>query len=138
VIRTVVDTNVYISALISSMGNEALILLAVRQGLVKPFFSEEILQEYAEVSAHPKFAFPADEIEALIELLRSQGEEVHDPEPLDSRLPDPGDEKFWRALKPQGSIFIVPGNKRHFPPRSCGTIRIVNAAELLDRITLEM
>jgi putative PIN family toxin of toxin-antitoxin system len=46
VIRAVVDTNVFISALISPMGNEALILLAVRQGLVKPFFSEEILQEY--------------------------------------------------------------------------------------------
>jgi uncharacterized protein len=138
VIRAVVDTNVFISALISPMGNEALILLAVRQGLLKPFFSEEILQEYAEVSARPKFAFPADEIEALIELLRSQGEEVHDPEPLDSRLPDPGDEKFLACAKAAGVDFIVTGNKRHFPPRSCGTIRIVKAAELLDRITLEM
>jgi putative PIN family toxin of toxin-antitoxin system len=99
VIRAVVDTNVFISALILPMGNEALILLAVRQGLVKPFFSEEILQEYAEVSACPTFAFPADEIEALIELLRSQGEEVHDPEPLDSRLPYLGTKGFWRALK---------------------------------------
>jgi uncharacterized protein len=138
VIRAVVDTNVFISALISPMGNEALLLLAVRQGLVKPFFSEEILQEYAEVSARPKFAFPADEIEALIELLRSQGEEVHDPEPFDSRLPDPGDEKFLACAKAAGVDFIVTGNKRHFPPRSCGTIRVVNAAELLDRITLEM
>jgi hypothetical protein len=54
--------------------------------------------------ARPKFAFRADEIEALIEVLRKQGEEIHDPAPLDSHLPDPGTKSFWRALKPQGSI----------------------------------
>ena len=48
-IRAVVDTNVLVSALIAPAGNEALILLAIRQGLVKPSFSEEILMEYAEV-----------------------------------------------------------------------------------------
>jgi hypothetical protein len=47
------------------------------------------------------------------------------------------------ALRPishhlKGADFIVAGNKCHFPPRSCGTIRIVNAPELLDRITPEM
>ncbi len=50
-IRAVLDTNLLVSALISPAGNEALILLAVRQGLVKASFSEEILQEYAEVLA---------------------------------------------------------------------------------------
>jgi putative PIN family toxin of toxin-antitoxin system len=94
VIRAVVDTDVLVSALISPTGNEALILLAMRQGLVKPSFSEEIFQEYAEILARPKYAFPADEIEALIELLRSQGEEIHDPEPLHSRLPDQGMKSF--------------------------------------------
>jgi putative PIN family toxin of toxin-antitoxin system len=138
VIRAVVDTNVFVSALISPTGNEALILLAVRQGLVKPSFSEEILEEYAEVLARPKFAFPPDEIETLIALLRSQGEEAHDPTPLTSGLPDPGDEKFLACAKAAGVDFIVTGNKRHFPPRACGAIRVVNAAELLDRITLEI
>jgi hypothetical protein len=32
--------------------------------------------------------------------------------------------------------FIVTGNKRHFPPRVYGAIRVVNAAQMLDRITL--
>ncbi len=103
-IRAVLDTNLLVSALISPAGNEALILLAVRQGLVKASFSEEILQEYAEVLARPKFAFPADEIEALIALLRTQGEEVHDPEPLGSVCQIQGTKSFWRALKPRGSI----------------------------------
>ena len=137
-IRAVVDTNVLVSALIAPTGNEALILLAIRQGLVKPSFSEEILAEYAEVLARPKFGFALDEINPLIALLRSQGEEIEKPEPLASSLPDPGDDKFLACAKAASVDFIVTGNKRHFPPRACGAIRVVNAAQLLDRITLEL
>jgi putative PIN family toxin of toxin-antitoxin system len=82
VIRAVVDTNVFVSALISPSGNEALIVLALRQGLLKPYFSSEILVEYSEVLARSKFGFSPDEIEALIALVRSQGEEVHFSEPV--------------------------------------------------------
>jgi putative PIN family toxin of toxin-antitoxin system len=138
VIRVVVDTNVLVSALIAPAGNEALILLAVQQGLVKLSFSEEILPEYAEVLVRPKFAFPPHEIQALIAMLRSQGEAVRDPQPLASSLPDPGDDKFLAWAKSAGVDFIVTGNKRHFPQRACGAIRVVNGAELLDRITLEI
>lgn len=137
-IRAVVDTNVFVSALISPSGNEALILLAVRQGLVKPYFSAEILEEYAEVLARPKFAFPLDEIEKLIALVRSKGEEVAYPALPPSGSPDPADEKFLACAKAAAAEFIVTGNKRDFPPLASGSIAVVNAAELLDRITLEI
>jgi hypothetical protein len=41
---------------------------------VHPCFSEEILKEYAVVLARSKFAFPPDEIAAVIGMFRSQGE----------------------------------------------------------------
>jgi putative PIN family toxin of toxin-antitoxin system len=66
VIRAVIDTNVLVSGLLRSSGNEALIILAVHQGLVRPCFSAAIVEEYAAVLARPKFSFPAEEIEALI------------------------------------------------------------------------
>jgi predicted nucleic acid-binding protein len=45
-IRTVSDTNVLVSALISPSGNEALLLLlAVKQGLVRPLCSSATLRE---------------------------------------------------------------------------------------------
>jgi hypothetical protein len=53
-----------VSGLLSPGGNEALILLAIHQGLVRPCFSEEILDENAGVLARPKFASPAHEIAA--------------------------------------------------------------------------
>jgi predicted nucleic acid-binding protein len=44
VIRAVIDTNVIVSALISPAGNEALIVLAIQQGLIQPSFLVEILR----------------------------------------------------------------------------------------------
>ena len=71
-IRAIIDTNVLVSGLLSPAGNEALIILAVNQGLLRPCLSEEIIEEYAAVLARPKFAFPPDEIAALIAMLRSR------------------------------------------------------------------
>jgi putative PIN family toxin of toxin-antitoxin system len=138
VIRAVIDTNVLVSALISPSGNEALIVLAIQQGLIKPYFSGEILDEYAGVLARPKFGFPQDEIDALLALLESQGESVHDQRSLHYASPDPEDEKFIACAKAAEVDFIVTGNKRDFPPEACETIQVINAAELLDRITLEI
>ena len=73
-IRAIIDTNVIVSGLIAPSSNEALILLAIRQGLLHPCFSQEILDEYAGVLARSKFNFPPDEINALLAMFRSQGE----------------------------------------------------------------
>lgn len=58
-IRSVIDTNVLVSAMISSAGNEALLLMAINQGLITPYFSAEILKEYSDVLHRPRFGFPA-------------------------------------------------------------------------------
>ena len=92
-IRAVIDTNVLVSGLLSPAGNEALILLAIHQGLVHPCFSEEILEEYAGVLARPKFAFPPDEIAAVLAMFRSRGELIQ-PDLSAAVSSDPADTKF--------------------------------------------
>lgn len=136
-IRAVIDTNVVVSGLLSPVGNEALILLAVHQGLVRPCFSEEILGEYAGVLARPKFAFPPHEIAALLAMFRSQGELVV-PRVSAAVSVDPGDTKFLQCAETAQADYLVTGNKRHFPASSYGATRVVNAGELLDRITMEI
>ena len=135
-IRAVIDTNVLVSALISPSGNEALIVLAVSQGLLTACVSREILQEYAEVLARPKFSFRQDEIGSLLQLLNSNGENTV-PEPLSLTLPDPEDRKFLACAKTASADFIVTGNKRHFPQNICGEVEVLNASELLDRMTFD-
>ena len=137
-IRAVIDTNVLVSGLIAALGNEALIVLAIQQGLIKPYYSAEILEEYMEVLARPKFGFPPNEIEAVISLMHSRGEHVLQPKPLASPSPDPTDEKFIVCALTAAVDFIVTGNKRDFPLELCGSVRIVNAGELLERITFAM
>ncbi len=138
-IRAVIDTNVFVSALISPSGNEALIVFAIQQGLIKPYFSGEILEEYAEVLARPKFGFPPDEIQTLIDLIRSRGEGVSRlQQPLSSSSPDPSDEKFLICARTAQVDYIVTGNRRNFPSQSCEGIRVVNARELLRVIVFEM
>ena len=53
-------------------------------------------------------------------------------------LPDAGDGKFLHCAEASQAEYIVTGNKRHFPQAVCGTVLVVNASELLDRITLEI
>jgi uncharacterized protein len=93
VILAVIDTNVLVSALISPSGNEALLLLAIKQRLLRPCFSRDVLSEYSQVLARPKFSFPRDQIEALIQLLRGNGDLVS-PRTVSGVPPDPKDDKF--------------------------------------------
>ena len=136
-IRAVIDTNVVVSGLLSPGGNEALILLAIHQGLVRPCFSKEILEEYAGVLARPKFAFPADEIAALLTMFRHQGELIV-PKASTAVSVDPGDTKFLQCAETAKADYLVTGNKRHFPEASYGVTRVVSASELLDWIALEL
>ena len=136
-IRAVIDTNVLVSGLLSPVGNEALILLAIHQGLMHPCFSEEILEEYAAVLARPKFAFPPDEIAAVLAMFRRQGELFH-PGASGTASTDPADTKFLQCAEAAQADYIVTGNKRHFPEAAYGVTRILSAGELLHRITQEI
>ena len=136
-IRAVIDTNVIVSALISSVGNEAIVLLAVNEGLLVPCFSEEILEEYRDVLRRPKFGFAADEVESLLRALKHHGASV-DPREVAGVSPDPEDDKFIACAFASAADFIVTGNRKHFPEAKLGGIRVVNAAELLEIITLKL
>jgi putative PIN family toxin of toxin-antitoxin system len=136
-IRAVIDTNVLVSGLISPTGNEALLVLAVNQGLVVPVFSSEILEEYSAVLLRPKFGFSPTEIDSLLALLGQRGESFN-PVPLVRISNDPGDDKFIACALASKSDFLVTGNKRHFPREHLHATRIVSATELLEIITLGM
>ena len=66
-IRAVIDTNVLVCGLLSPAGQEALILLAIYQGLVHPCFSKEILEEYAN---YPEYQITASSYSSFFILLR--------------------------------------------------------------------
>ena len=136
-IRAVVDTNVLVSGLLSGSGNEALLLLAIDHGMVRVCLSEEIVAEYAAVLARPKFGFPPEDVAALLAMLRSRGE-LFPPDESAAASPDPGDTKFLRCAQASRADFLVTGNRRDFPDSPYGPTLVVSAAELLERLTLDL
>lgn len=130
-IRAVLDTNVLISALLSPFGNESQALDAVQTGKITPCFSNGILEEYAEVLARPKFGFAREEIEGLVDLLKSKGL-LFETARVAGTSPDPGDEQFIGCALEASAEFLVTGKKRHFPEKSCGRARVVSARELME------
>jgi predicted nucleic acid-binding protein len=89
------------------------------------------------VLARPKFSIEPDAIAAALAMFRDNGELVV-PRTVARDLPDPDDAKFVHCAETAQAEYLVTGNKRHFPAEECGTVRVVSAGELLDRITLEI
>ena len=127
-IRAVIDTNVLVSAMISSAGNEALLVMAINQGLVTPCFSPEVLEEYSDVLRRPRFGFTADEVDALLGMFHRRGTLLN-AVPIARISPDPGDDKFIACAISGKADFLVTGNKRHYPQSQQTGAKVVNAGE---------
>lgn len=89
------------------------------------------------VLARPKFAFPPDEIAAVLAMFRSRGE-LFQPDASTAVSTDPDDTKFLHCAQAAQDDYIVTGNKRDFPDAPYGVTRVVSAGELLDQITFEI
>ena len=78
--KAVVDTNIWISALINKYGYPAKLLNAYINGSFKLVISEPILAELADVLARPriakKYKITKDEIDELIMLLKFKAQIV--------------------------------------------------------------
>lgn len=78
--RVVIDTNVWVSALLNPRGYPAQILTALGATRFNLLISEPLLEELAEVLARPriarKYGVTLADIEELVTLLRERGTEV--------------------------------------------------------------
>ena len=119
-IYAVIDTNVLVSALLRYESVPGQVMAQALTGQIIPLLNDDILAEYTEVLARPKFHFPAPAVTALLEGLIRRGLFV-DAGPVDELLPDPDDAVFYEvtmeARKDRGAC-LVTGNLKHFPVRS--------------------
>lgn len=127
----VIDTNVLVSALLSSHDDAATVQVVGRlfSGEVTPLFNEEILNEYNEVLRRKRFHFSEDAVRILIDVMEKFGEAVS-PSPSGEILPDMKDLPFYEVVleKRSDNAYLVTGNIRHFPQKPY----VVTAREFLD------
>jgi len=138
--RLVIDTNVFVSGLISGAGSPAQILRAIRSKRVIHLVSDPIVEEYLRVLDYPRIrrfkkitdAFIAD----IAAYLVYQTEQVE----VLSRVkmsPDPDDDVFLATAVDGNATFLVTGDKTDLLPlRMVQGIPIVSASEVVFRLGL--
>ena len=129
-IYAVIGTNVLVSAMISHRDDAATVqvLSAVFSGRITPLYHQDILAEYAEVLARPKFKFAKSDIEIVISAIKRFGVEVF-PQPTGEILIDMDDLIFYEVAmeKREEDANLVTGNLKHYPIKDF----IVTPSEML-------
>ena len=117
----VIDTNVLVSALLSSHEDAATVqvLKTMFGGGIIPVYSEEILAEYNEVLRRKKFRFSETLIVSLIETIVKFGVSIT-PTETGEIIPDMKDLPFYEVvmeIREEEDAYLVTGNLKHFPER---------------------
>jgi putative PIN family toxin of toxin-antitoxin system len=133
-IYAVIDTNVLVSALLTSNTESATVKVvqALFHGLITPLYNEEIWDEYSEVLNRSKFHFSKREIDRYLEVMIVNGLHTHRVH-SDDIFPDPKDIVFYEVTLSKDDAFLVTGNKKHFPK----TPIVVSPAEMLEILLQE-
>ena len=128
-IYAVIDTNVFVSALLSRLPNTAtvkLVRILFERGMC-PLYNEEIIAEYQDVLHRRKFHFPSEAIDEIIKTVQDIGissERISS----DDFFPDPKDVVFYEVALSIEDAYLVTGNKKHFPKKPI----VVTPAEMLE------
>ncbi len=129
----VIDTNVFISALLSKRLDTATIrvLEAVFDGKIVPLYHADILAEYDEVFHRSKFHLKEETIQLVLNAVKQFGLEVH-PQATGEILPDMDDLIFYEVTmeKREDEAYLVTGNLKHYPTKDF----IVTPAEMMEII----
>lgn len=117
-VHAVIDTNVFISALITknSESPTVKVLEAVLKGDIIPLYHTDIIAEYDEVLHRAKFKIDDSTIQLLLDSIVNYGVEVF-PQPTGEILVDMDDLIFYEVAmeKRDDDAFLVTGNQKHYP-----------------------
>ena len=133
-IYAVIDTNVFVSALMSKHPDAATVQVvgAISANGLCPVFNREIMAEYQEVLSRSKFSFPQRAIASIFDKIKTVGinaSRVHS----DEIFPDKKDIVFYEVALSKEDAYLVTGNTRHFPK----TPIVVTPAEMLEILKRE-
>lgn len=129
----VIDTNVFVSALLSKRADAATVqvLDEMLDGKIVPLYHEDILAEYDEVLHRKRFHLKEETIRLVMDAVMQYGMEVF-PQPTGEILADMDDLVFYEVAmeKRDDDAYLVTGNQKHYPIRDF----IVTPAEMMEII----
>ena len=141
VTRVVLDANVFVGGLISSIGAPAAILAAWQDEQFQVVISSAILNELARVLHYPKlqnrYRLAQPKIERLLHLLQRQALEVNPTEEVAAIEVDPDDNRYLECAVAAEAEFIVSGDRHLWSLGSYQGIQILAPAGFLAVLQME-
>jgi uncharacterized protein len=116
-IRVVLDTNIFISALLQPQSLPARVFLLALDGITAQLcVSGDIYSEYEGVIRRPKFGRSDAVIERALRAIRQNGLWVK-PSNNVRACHDPDDDIFLECAETARAHYLVTGNLKHFPSK---------------------
>ncbi len=135
--RAVVDTGIFVSALIRRRGTIGSILQALRDGRFTAIYTTDILVEIIDILGRDKirvkYHIEPDDVSALINLIRLRGELVIPTQTVNA-CRDPKDDKFLEAARAGKADCVVSGDADLLDMEAFEDIPILRPAEFLARL----
>ncbi len=134
-IRAVVDTNVWISALLSEKGAPAKILEALRAekftSLISPEITDEIIAVVSSEKIRNGYGIKEKDIEEILLLISVNSELIRGMSLLKIVFEDPADDRFITCAAAGAADYLVTGDKHLLKLREYQGIRILKPAPFL-------
>ncbi len=130
-IRAVIDTNVFVSGIMSPKGPTAKIIELIYENRIIPVITPEIYDEIGRVLKYPKLKLQPHSVEKVLVFLKFKSvkhKKIH--EDL-SGIPE-DDKKFAAVAIGSGTGIIITGNLRHFKTIS-NLMKVITPSEFLQR-----
>ena len=141
-LRVVLDTNVFVSSLLSTQGLPAQVLNAWREGRYMLVTSPPIIAEIVDVLESPriskKYFIGPEDIEQLVDLLKTDTIIVHGRAVVKGALPqDPRDEVFLACAVDANADCIVSGDRHLLDLQIYRGIPILTVKEFAEKLKKE-
>jgi putative PIN family toxin of toxin-antitoxin system len=128
--KVLVDTNVLLPAALRNRLPERVVQHIATAANCEWIATPEIVKEYVDVLARPKFAFPTSILQAWADLIAMRTLVIPSPTIVDVDLPrDPKDAPFLAAAIAAGANYLITGDNDLLQAKSSVTTRIVTVAE---------
>ena len=134
-VYAVIDTNVFVSALITHNSNAstARVLENLLLHRIIPLYNDDTIKEYDEVLHRAKFKLSEEQISTVIEHVKENGIDSS-RFPYAGEMPDEDDRVFYEVCLSKEDSFLVTGNLKHFPKEP----QVITAAEMMEILDNEL
>lgn len=134
-VYAVIDTNIFVSALITHNSNAstARVLENLLLHRIIPLYNDDIIKEYDEVLHRAKFKLSEEQISTIIEHVKENGIDSS-RFPYAGEMPDEDDRVFYEVCLSKEDSFLVTGNLKHFPKEP----QVITAAEMMEILDNEL